>query len=80
MLHKLTMVLQSSNLRTLGHDVSEVVGHSFSDFVFQHDSEQTSQAIMSAATAIDVHGFENRYRHKDGSPRLLPWRTSAEDG
>jgi len=66
--------------RVLGHDVSEVVGHSFRDFVFQNDAEQTLQAIISAATGIDVHGFENRYRHKDGSPRILAWRTSAEDG
>ena len=66
--------------RVLGHDVSEVVGHSFRDFVLQNDAEQTSQAIRSAATGIDVNGFENRYRHKDGSPRLLAWRTSEEDG
>jgi PAS domain-containing protein len=57
--------------RVLGHDVLEVVGHSFRDFVFQDEAEQTWQAIMSAAVGVDVRGFENRYRHKDGTPRLL---------
>ncbi len=66
--------------RVLGHDVSEVVGHSFRDFVIEDDVKSTSRAIVSAATGVDVNGFENRYRHKDGSWRLLAWRTSAEDG
>lgn len=65
--------------RVLGHDVSEVVGHDLRDFVFQGDAEQTLQAFQSAAGSA-VHGFENRYRHKDGSLRLIAWRTSAEDG
>ena len=66
--------------RVLGHDVLEVVGRSFRDFVWDEDVDETSQAIVSASTGIDVNGFENRYRHKDGSLRLLAWRTSAEDG
>lgn len=66
--------------RVLGHDEAEVIGHSFRDFVIDDDVEFTTQAISSAVTGADVNGFENRYRHKDGSTRLLAWRTSAEDG
>ena len=36
--------------------------------------------MVSAAAGVDVGGFRNRYRHKDGSSRLLAWRTSAEYG
>ena len=66
--------------RVLGHDVSEVIGRSFCDFVFEDDAEKISRAIASAARVVDINGFENRYRHKDGSPRTLAWRTSAENG
>lgn len=66
-------------MRVLGHDVSEVIGRNFRDFVCSDDAEPTMEAIATAVTGIDVAGFENRYRHKDGSMRTLAWRTSAED-
>lgn len=66
--------------RILGHEIVEVVGRSFRDFLFADDIEATSLALGSAAIGIDVNGFENRYRHKDGSARVLAWRTSAEGG
>lgn len=52
---------------TLGHAASEVVGRGFEDFVLHDDMTATAQAAASAAAGVDVGGFENRYRHKDGS-------------
>ncbi len=64
----------------LGHHEAEVVGRSFHDFVVEDDVSATKDAVVSAAAGVDVGGFRNRYRHKDGSSRLLAWRTSSEDG
>lgn len=64
----------------LGHDPAEVIGRSFQDFVLEDDVIVTAEFIASAAAGVNISGFENRYRHKDGSTRILAWRTSAEDG
>ncbi|WP_457106937.1 PAS domain-containing protein [Methylobacterium sp. P5_C11] len=62
----------------LGHEPAEVVGRSFLDFVWPEDADPTQAALDAAAAAHDLTDFENRYRHKDGTPRLISWRTSLE--
>ncbi len=62
----------------LGHSPSEVVGHSFLEFIWPDDAEATLAALEQAVSADDLTDFENRYRHKDGTPRLISWRTSVE--
>jgi len=62
----------------LGHEPAEVVGHSFLDFIWPEDAGPTQAALEAAAAARDLTDFENRYRHKDGTPRLISWRTSVE--
>ena len=62
----------------LGHEPAEVVGRSFLDFVWPEDAGPTREALDAAAAARDLTDFENRYRHKDGTPRLISWRTSVE--
>ena len=52
----------------LGHAPGEVVGRSFLDFIHPDDAQLRR----------DPTGFENRYRHQDGSLRWISWRTSAE--
>jgi len=62
----------------LGHSPSEVVGHHFGAFIWPEDADATQGALDEAASARDLTDFENRYRHKDGSPRRISWRTSVE--
>ncbi|PTQ11593.1 hybrid sensor histidine kinase/response regulator [Sphingomonas oleivorans] len=62
---------------TLGHEPEEVVGRSFLDFVWPEDVAM-AQAGLDEATVGARTNFEYRYRHKDGSPRWISWRTSHE--
>jgi PAS domain S-box-containing protein len=64
----------------LGHDPSEVVGRSFREFVWPDDTDMTQSGLEDAAAQRDLTNFENRYRHKDGTPRWISWHTSVEGG
>jgi PAS domain S-box-containing protein len=64
----------------LGQAPSDVVGRSFLDFVWVEDAAFTEAALSQAAAADHLNDFENRYRHADGSPRWISWRTSVEGG
>ncbi len=61
----------------LGYDPAEVVGRTFHEFVWSDDVESTEWAVREALSG-DLTNFENRYRHKDGSPRWISWHTSTE--
>ena len=63
----------------LGHAAEEVVGHNFLDFIWPEDAGMT-RGGLDAAARQDLTGFENRYRHKDGTPRWISWHTSTEGG
>ena len=62
----------------LGYNPGEVVGRSFLDFVWPEDAALT-QGGLDAAAMRNLTDFENRYTHKDGTPRWISWHTSAED-
>jgi PAS domain S-box-containing protein len=62
----------------LGHDPAEVAGHSFREFIWPEDADMTAAGLQAAATKQNLTGFENRYRHKDGSARWISWHTSVE--
>jgi PAS domain S-box-containing protein len=62
----------------LGHDPAEVEGRSFLDFVWPEDAALTEGGLEEAATRRDLTSFENRYRHRDGTPRWISWHTSVE--
>ena len=64
----------------LGHAAEEVVGHSFLDFIWPEDAGLTQGGLDTAVQRHDLTGFENRFRHKDGTPRWISWHTSAEGG
>ena len=66
--------------RTLGYTEAETIGCSYHDFIVQDDVHPTVEATAVAASGIDIDGFENRYRHKNGSIRRLAWNTSVEGG
>jgi PAS domain S-box-containing protein len=65
-------------LRILGFAATEVEGRAFLDFVWPDDRQVTQAALEAAATADDLNGFVNRYRHKDGTPRWISWQTATE--
>ncbi len=62
----------------LGHDPADVVGRSFLDFVWPDDASMTQHGLATAASKQDLTNFENRYRHKDGTPRWISWHTAVE--
>jgi PAS domain S-box-containing protein len=62
----------------LGYEPNEMVGRSFLDFIWPDDAASTRGALDRAVQRDDLTNFENRYRHKDGTPRWLSWSASAE--
>ncbi|MFC4256200.1 PAS domain-containing protein [Croceibacterium xixiisoli] len=66
--------------RILGHDVADVIGRHFDDFVLPDDSSSTAQALDEAIHEGDLTGYENRFRTADGGCRWISWHTSMEDG
>ncbi|HEY0855568.1 MAG TPA: PAS domain-containing protein [Albitalea sp.] len=62
----------------LGHEAHELVGHSFLEFVWPDDAQRTQAGLDAAAAHADLSDFENRYRHKDGTPRWISWHTAVE--
>ena len=64
----------------LGHDPAEMVGRSFLDFIWPEDASLTQGGLDDAASSNDLTNFENRYRHKDGTPRWISWHSSVEGG
>jgi PAS domain S-box-containing protein len=63
----------------LGHAPAEVIGYSFLDFVWPEDARLTQGGLDKAMAETNLSNFENRYRHKDGTPRWISWYTSVED-
>jgi len=67
--------------KTLGYTREELLGRAWSDLIHPDDLERTLQVLAQGANDRAVVGFENRYRHRDGSYRWLLWSATAiEDG
>jgi PAS domain S-box-containing protein len=62
----------------LGHEPSMVVGQSLLNFVWPEDADLARERLDAVASKGDVADFESRYRHKDGTPRWISWRTSVD--
>ena len=63
-------------MRVLGYTEQELLNRPFLEFVHPDDMEPTIQIIEDKLrSGEDVIRFENRYRHKDGSYRLLQWNS-----
>ncbi len=62
----------------LGYSPTELEGRSFLDVIWPEDASITQVGLDRAASADDLTGFENRYRHADGSPRWISWHTALE--
>jgi PAS domain S-box-containing protein len=67
--------------RTLGWSVEEMLARPFIDFVHPDDRAATLREVeRQVAAGEKVLQFENRYRHKDGSWRILSWRSVPHEG
>ncbi len=61
----------------LGWSVSELLAIKFIDLVHPEDQARTIAEAASVAAGKPSHNFENRYRCKDGSFRILRWRSAV---
>ncbi|MCE5299957.1 MAG: PAS domain S-box protein [Spirochaetia bacterium] len=66
--------------RILGYDVTQLEGARYMDFVHPDDMEATLKAIKELEKGIEVTGFVNRYRCRDGAYRSIEWRSVSEKG
>ncbi len=65
----------------LGWTPEEFLSRPFIEFVHPEDREATLQEVeRQIATGEKVLQFENRYQHKDGSWRVLSWRSVPQPG
>jgi PAS domain S-box-containing protein len=63
----------------LGWAEHELVGQFALDLVHPDDQQTTFAELGRLAAGLPVHGFLNRYRHRDGSWRWFTW-TAVLDG
>ena len=61
--------------KVLGWELSEILNKSFTKFVHPDDLEMTLKEVEEIHNFPQkiTSGFENRYKHKDGSYRWLQW-------
>ncbi len=59
--------------KILGWKKEEVVSKPFLDFVHPDDRERSAAEAKARQTGHETEEFENRYRCKDGSYRLISW-------
>ncbi|MEL7098465.1 MAG: PAS domain-containing sensor histidine kinase [Pseudomonadota bacterium] len=64
--------------RVLGLSPEEVESKLFFEFVHPEDIAITAKAFVDVQKGDPILGFENRYRHKDGSYRWLSWNAVPE--
>jgi PAS domain S-box-containing protein len=62
---------------TLGYSEAELLAMPFLELVHPEDQVSTQMAVETLSQGRPVVGFENRYRHNDGSWRWIEWRSAA---
>ncbi|MEJ8852950.1 PAS domain-containing protein [Variovorax robiniae] len=65
--------------RLLGWSATELIGHSFIDYVHPDDRSATLAEVAGLAGGATTFRFENRYRRQDGSYCLLMWTAVPDD-
>lgn len=66
--------------QVLGYETIDLIGRSYLDFLASEDVVSTQQALTEVLETGRLDGFQNRYRHRDGSVRWISWQTLLEDG
>jgi PAS domain S-box-containing protein len=66
--------------RMLGWNETEIVGHYLSDFLHPEDLAATAREMESLNQGETTFAFENRYRTKDESYRLIAWTAVPANG
>ncbi|MCX6155497.1 MAG: PAS domain-containing sensor histidine kinase [Candidatus Kapabacteria bacterium] len=59
----------------LGYKIEELVGTNFLNLVHPDDIKSTLDAISTLSDQNPILNFKNRYKTKDGSYRILEWRS-----
>jgi PAS domain S-box-containing protein len=62
---------------TLGYTEAELLSRPYLDFVHPDDRQATVAEADKLAGGRPVMHFENRYYHKDGTPRWLLWASTS---
>ena len=65
--------------RLLGYTEEELLGQPFVRFIHPDDVASTNVRVDEVAAGQSVHGFENRWRCKDGTYRWLSWSSVTDD-
>ncbi|WOJ96355.1 EAL domain-containing protein [Congregibacter brevis] len=63
----------------LGYAPSELIGRNFLDLVHEKDQESTIAEMVNLSRGLKTLYFENRYRHKDGSYRVIAWSAATAE-
>ena len=63
----------------LGYSIVELLSAPLMDFIHPDDRESTLREITKQSNGNNTDYFENRYRHKDGSYRVLAWQATPVD-
>lgn len=64
--------------KVLGYSQNEMTAVPFIEFVHPEDKEKTINEMKLVAEGGYTSGFENRYRAKDGSYKILNWNASPD--
>jgi len=59
---------------TLGYAKEELLARPYLDFVHPEDQASTLAAVEQLGQGENIDGFENRYRHQNGSWRWIAWK------
>jgi PAS domain S-box-containing protein len=62
----------------LGYTKEELLGHKFFEFIHPDDIKPTLKAVGELRKENEVLDFINRYRCKDGSYRIIEWRSKPK--
>lgn len=64
--------------KVLGYTHDELTAHPFIYYVHPDDINITTNELSKLSKGKNVFGYENRYRHKDGSYRILSWNAAPD--
>ncbi|MDG3577818.1 PAS domain S-box protein [Rhizobium sp. YJ-22] len=64
----------------LGWEEGDLIGQSFMDMIHPDDYQATLHEVSKLGSGLTTFLFENRYRCKDGSYRMISWTAVPDEG